>query len=67
MEATADLDTSEDLNRIVRSLDNLKGTAKALACKAPADNGTADEAWTLHDALRAVEQDVKELRQRIED
>jgi len=63
METTS---TTERLNDISGTLESVRGAAHSLACKASEQNGKASEAWTLHAALRAVEQDVQDLRSDLE-
>lgn len=54
--------TAQQLNDVSGSLESLQGAAKSLAMKAESEDGTADEAWTLYDALRAVRSDVEKIR-----
>jgi len=58
METTKDA----DLESIAARLDNVRGAVESLGCKVPNENGMADEAWTIHDALRAIRADVDALR-----
>lgn len=63
MEATES--TAANLDDITARLDNVKGAVASLAC-AVGDEARQSEAWTIHDALRAIEHDVDALQDEAE-
>ena len=64
MEATES--TAANLDDISAHLDSVQGAVESLAC-AVDDEARQSEAWTIHDALRAVQGDVNALRDDVEE
>ena len=53
--------TAGKLDSISARLGKVQGAVKSLACSVD-DEARQSEAWTIHDALRAVRSDVDALR-----
>lgn len=54
---------TDQIDDIQSSLSNIQRAIESLACKVEQE-GHASEALTIHDALRAVQNDVEELREK---
>ena len=53
--------TAGQLDDISARLDSVQGAVHSLACKVE-DEARQSEAWTIHDALQAVQNEVDALR-----